>query len=78
MKVCLMGFAKRCAWFRRTELCLVLAVGGSDGVKNGEVLVSGCRCLARGLVQRPWCSMKYVTGVGRWCIGSDDERLKVS
>ncbi|KAK8481674.1 hypothetical protein V6N12_002236 [Hibiscus sabdariffa] len=28
-----------------------LNVGGSDEMNNGEVLVRGCRCLVRGLVQ---------------------------
>ncbi|KAK8593988.1 hypothetical protein V6N12_046060 [Hibiscus sabdariffa] len=67
MKVCLMGFVEGCAWFRGPELCLVLTVGGSDGVKNGEVLVRGCCGLTRGLVQWPWCSMKDGIAVGRWC-----------
>ncbi|KAK8563369.1 hypothetical protein V6N12_035517 [Hibiscus sabdariffa] len=81
MKVCLMGFTEGCARFRRVEWCLVLTVGGLDGVKKGEVLVKCCRCLVKGLVQWPWCSIKDGMGVGR-CgstgTGSDDERLKVS
>ncbi|KAK9018923.1 hypothetical protein V6N11_033968 [Hibiscus sabdariffa] len=60
------------------ERLIVGDEGGSDMVKNGEVLVWGCRCLARGLVQWPWCSVKDRMRVGRWCANSDDERLKVS
>ncbi|KAK8579351.1 hypothetical protein V6N12_069677 [Hibiscus sabdariffa] len=66
-EVCLMGFDEGCARFRRAEWCLVLMVGGLDGVKNGEVLVRGCWYLARGLVQCHWCSMKDGMRVGRWC-----------
>ncbi|KAK9034507.1 hypothetical protein V6N11_050668 [Hibiscus sabdariffa] len=67
MKVCLMCFAGGCARFIRAEWCLVLMVGDSDEMNNGEVLVT------------KWSGWGLDFGYrcGLTSVGIDDKRLKV-